>query len=198
MKASSRFNPEKVAYYEKAGWEAYYAKNWGRVLWLMVQLNREEFGMSLMTAMTAALDIVQASLTFKPVDNDIPKATEFLRRYFEKARRSAHIHIDAQTLAQLEMDYWVIHRTLALERMQHPTAVPADSLEDISSMVDALEKLHTALFGVTNGTARRSAELRALAAKRVDRITGGYSPDVPGDWRQIESYLTQAYQALAQ
>ena len=40
------------------------------------------------------------------------------------------------------------------------------------------------------------AELRALAAKTVDRITGRYSTDVMGDWRQVEAYLQQAYRAV--
>jgi hypothetical protein len=43
---------------------------------------------------------------------------------------------------------------------------------------------------------RPSAEYRALAAMTVDRITGHYTEDVPGDWRRIEQYLHQAYQAV--
>lgn len=31
------FDPDEVAYYEKAGWEAYYDRRWLRVLRLMVQ-----------------------------------------------------------------------------------------------------------------------------------------------------------------
>jgi len=41
----------------------------------MVQINREQFGMSLPAAMAAALDIVRASRAFAPVDNDVPAAT---------------------------------------------------------------------------------------------------------------------------
>lgn len=196
MKSNTRFNPDKVAYYEKAGWEAYYDKDWGRVLWLMVQLNREEFGMPLTTAMAAALDIVRASLAFKPVDNDVPKATEFLCRYFEKVRRSANVRTDAQTLARLEMDYWVIHRQLAIERMKNPEADTPGSLDHIVPMVEALTNLHAALFDAPPTSIRRSAEYRALAAKTVDRITGRYSTDVAEDWRQIELYLQQAYGAV--
>jgi hypothetical protein len=43
-----------------------------------------------------------------------------------------------------------------------------------------------------------SAELRARAAKTVDRIIGHYSTDVAGDWRLVESYLHQAYQTVPQ
>ena len=40
MPANVKFNPEKVAYYEKAGWEAYYDRQWLRCFRLLVQLNR--------------------------------------------------------------------------------------------------------------------------------------------------------------
>ena len=32
-------DPDRVAYFEKAGWQAYYDRKWLRVLRLMVQLN---------------------------------------------------------------------------------------------------------------------------------------------------------------
>jgi len=189
-KSSTTFRPDRVAYYEKAGWEAYYDRKWPRVFWLMVSLNREEFHMSLLAAVAAAIDIVRASIAFAPADNDLPKATEHLRRYYEKARRSAGIMTDAHTLARLEMEYWVVHRELALERIKQPDK------QNLDPMMEALANLHAAIFEVSPQAARRSAELRALAARTVDRITGRYSTDVMGDWRLVESYLQQAYQAV--
>jgi hypothetical protein len=190
MKPNPRFNPDKVAYYEKAGWEAYYDRNWPRAFRLMVQLNREEFRMPLTAAIAGALDVVRASIAFAPVDNDVPKAREYLRRYFEKARRGAGIRADARTLSELEMDYWVVHRRLAVERMKQP------DLDNIEPMVESLVSLHAALFNASPETVRRSAEYRALAAKAVDRITGRYSTDVEADWKQVEANLQQAYRAI--
>ena len=71
----------------------------------MVQLNREEFRMALPAAVAAAVDIVQASVAFAPVDNDVPAATVHLQRFYDKARHSAGLRAEAQTLAALEMDY---------------------------------------------------------------------------------------------
>jgi hypothetical protein len=156
----------------------------------MVALNREEFRMPFLTAVSAALDIVRASIAFAPVDKDVHKATHYLRRFYEKARRTANLPTDAATLARLEMDYWVVHRKLAVERKQHPEQ------ENITPMIESLVSLHAALFGISGQAVRRSAELRALAAKAVDRITGRYSTDIEADWRQVESYLQQAYQAV--
>lgn len=190
MPAKIKFNPAKVAYYEKAGWEAYYDRRWFRCFRLLVQLNREQFRMPLWTALAAALDTVRASVAFAPVDNDVPRATFALENFYAKARRSLDIAAEAKTLAALEMDYWIVHRQLAIRRQQN------QANEDIEPMIASLTQLHSALFAGTPESMRVSAEWRALAAKTVDRITGRYSTNVPDDWRQVEEYLRKAYQAV--
>ncbi|HEX6383491.1 MAG TPA: hypothetical protein VF177_02370 [Anaerolineae bacterium] len=184
------FDPNKIAYYEKAGWEAYYDRNWPRAFWLLVKLNRTQFRMSRWTAVTAALDTVRASLAFAPIDNDVPEARRHIEKFFEKARRSLNIKASASTLAEREIDYWLIHRELALQRQQAPHE---DNLEPL---VQSLANLHAALFDSTPAAMRRSAERRALAMKAVDRITGNYSTDVAADWQETEEYLRQAYRAV--
>ena len=95
-------------------------------------------------------------------------------------------------LAELEMDYWVVHRRLAIARAQNPNT------GDIEPMVQSLANLHAALFATTPAQMRPSAELRARAAETVDLITSKRSTDVPGDWRKVEAYLQQAYRAVRQ
>jgi hypothetical protein len=185
------FDPERVAHLEAAGWRAYYDRNWPAVFTLMVQLNREQFGMALPAAIAGAIDIVRASIAFAPVDNDVPAATAHLQRFYEKARRSRGISTDARTLAALEMEYWVVHRRLARERIEAPSHEG-----DIEPMVEALARLHASLFSAAPDAIRRSAELRAQAAVAVDRITGGYSTDVADDWRKVEESLRAAYRSL--
>ena len=184
-------DPGKIAYYEKAGWEAYYDRNWPRAFWLLVELNRVEFHMSWPHALSAALDTVRASIAFAPLErSDVPKATAFIEKFYEKAGRSLGQKADAATLARLEMDYWVVHRRLAIARKQDPSD---GSLEPV---IVSLAKLHAALFGSTPERMRESAELRAKAAEAVDLITSKRSTDVPGDWRRVEAYLKQAYEAV--
>jgi len=190
MAAAPRFDPQRVAHYEKAGWEAYYQRNWPRVFGLMVALNREQFNMPPLKALAAAIDIVLASVAFAPAENDVAAATRHLQRYYEKARRSAHIEAAADDLARLEMDYWVMHRALALERQRRP------GLDNLAPLVAVLAHLHASLFGISPTAARESAVFRSLAAQAVDRITGGYSTDEQADWRAVESCLQQAYRAV--
>lgn len=183
------FVPEEVAFCEAAGWAAYYNRDWPRVLWLMVRLNRGQFGMSWAEAAAAALDTVRAAAAFAPAAYDLEATRRNLTRYFQRARRAAGITATAPALASLELDYWVVHRELANRRK----ADHAD--DDLTPLVDTLAQLHAAVFGSTVERMRVSAALRALAAARVDRITGGYSVDVAADWTEIARLLREAYQA---
>jgi hypothetical protein len=186
-------DPDKVAYYEAEGWRAYYDHNWLRAFRLMVQLNRQEFAMSWPAAVAGAVDIVRASIAFAPlVVNDPPKAEKHLRYYYARVLRFQPVPADAARLAQLEIAYWIVHRELAIARKKDPRHEG-----DLEPMVQALVDLHAALFGATPEAMRQSAELRAMAAQAVDRITGGYSLDVEEDWRQVEDYLRQAYRSIA-
>jgi hypothetical protein len=182
-------DPDEVSFCEAAGWAAYYQRDWPRVLWLMVRLNRAQFGMGLVDAIAAALDTVRAAVAFAPAANDLAATRSHLTRYFARARRSAGIGASAATLADRELDYWVVHRELANRRK----ANRAD--DDLTPLVDALARLHAAVFDSTPERMRVSAALRALAAARVDRITGGYSDDVDADWEQIVELLRDAYRA---
>lgn len=190
MPTKQLFDPNKVAYYEKAGWEAYYDKNWLRAFGLMVGLMRAQFKMGWGTAVLAAIDTVRASVAFAPMDNDVPKATHHIQKFYEKACRSLSIKASAQELAALEIEYWVVHRQLALRRIQNHDD------HNIEPMTQSLANLHAALFNSTPEKMWQSAEFRALAAKAVDRITGKYSTNVTADWQEVETYLQQAYQAV--
>ncbi|HAJ34628.1 MAG TPA: hypothetical protein DCL15_02880 [Chloroflexi bacterium] len=186
------FAPDRIAYLEKAGWEAYYDRDWPRVLMLMVQMNRTQFCMSWLDATLAALDIVRAAAAFAPIDNDVAAATQHLTDFYAKARPAATLRTDPATLAALEMKYWVVHRELAMARQAAP-----HHDGDLTPMVAALENLHNALFDAPAAAIHRSAERRAQAAATVDRITGGYSDNVAADWQAIEQLLQEAYRAVS-
>ena len=184
------FDPDQVAYYEKAGWQAYYERQWLRVVTLMVQLNRAQFRMPLPAAIQAAFDTARAAAAFAPLDNDLVKTERYLAKFYARAGRYVHLAAEAEQLAALELDYWVVHRRLAIQRQQDP----ADGV--IEPMVESLVQLHTALFAGPPDAMRTSAEWRARAAEAVDRITGKRSTDVAADWREVESCLQKAYQAV--
>lgn len=190
MAIRASFDPERVAGYEYAGWAAYYARDWPQVLWLMVRLNREQFGLSWPAAVAAALDTVRAAAAFAPVDNDLAAARHYLTRYYARTRRITATRADPATLAALELDYWIVHRELANRRKIDRQD------DDLTPLVDSLSVLHAALFDSTPERMRVSAALRALAAATVDGITGDYSTNVAADWQRIHRLLYQSYRAV--
>jgi hypothetical protein len=198
VKNHPTIDPGRVATYEAEGWRAYYDRRWLAAFRWLIGLNREGFGMNLPAAVAAAMDTVCASIAFAPLEGNDPDKTRLhLTRFYERAAPVLASSTAAGDLAVLELAYWIVHRELAIERRSHPEIVVADALDDIEPMVESLARLHAALFDSDPQTMRASAEYRALAAKTVDRITGGYSTDIPGDWNRIQAYLRQAYGEIA-
>jgi hypothetical protein len=181
----SRLNPDQIAYYEKAGWEAYYDRNWLRAFGLMVRLIESQFRMPFPRSFLAALHTIRASIAFAPRDNDLDATLKHLERFYRMAARANHDSFDPRRAAELELRYWVVHRELA----QAPDL-------DKRPLVQSLADLHAALFGHTPAELWASAESRAAAAEAVDRITGRRSADVDADWRRVEEYLRRAYRHI--
>ena len=54
MAAQFTMNPERVAYFEAAGWRAYYDRKWFQLMRLLVALNQEEFHIPFPMSLLAA------------------------------------------------------------------------------------------------------------------------------------------------
>ncbi len=199
MTPSHSFDPDRVAALETASWRAYYDRHWLAMLRALIILHREQFGLSGPGALLATLRSGWAAIVFAPLEGSDPdRARRHLAAYYRRVRPALGCAADAETLAAREIDYWIVHRHLAIQRKANPAASDPDSLDDIGPMVDTFARLHAALFDRTPAEMRASAEYRALAAKAVDRITGGYSADIPADWARTEAYLRRAYAAVAE
>ena len=70
MTAAFRFQPDRVAAFEAAGWRAYYDRSWFKLLRLLVALCQEQFRIPLPMALIASYYIVRASIAWVPLDHD--------------------------------------------------------------------------------------------------------------------------------
>ena len=196
------FDPDRVARLETASWRAYYDRRWLSMARVLVAAHREQFGLSPAGALLATISASRAAIAFAPLEgSDVDVARRHLVVYYRRVRAALGTTADAATLAERELDYWVVHRRLAIARKANPPAADslstADALEAIEPMTTAFARLHAALFDSTPEMMRPSAEWRALAAVAVDRISGGYSADIAADWAQVENHLQQTYRAIA-
>jgi hypothetical protein len=185
MARTFTMRPERVAYFEAAGWKAYYDHKWLKMLRLLVLLCQEEFHIPFPQSLAAAYYTTRASLAWVPVEHDEGKVLKYLEKFYRIARLYSGLPYNVQRVAALELQYYEVHRRLAGK---------AEKEELLQTFID----LHCALFGLRPEPARESAEFRMLAADTVDLITSRTSTDVEGDWRKLEAYLQKAYASIAQ
>lgn len=183
MAKTFRFNPQRVAYFEAAGWKAYYDRKWFKILRLLVALCQEEFHIPFPMSLLAAYYTTRASVAWVPVNHDEQKVLAFLEKFYALAGRYSGLKFDVAKVAALELCYFEVHRRLV-------------EATDKSEFVQVLVELHSALFGLPPEQLRESAELRVRAADAVDRITSKRSTDVEGDWKRLEDDLRQCYRSI--
>ncbi len=184
LKRQPRFDPDRVAYFEAAGWRAYYDRRWGRLLRLIVGLCQEQFRIPFPRSWQAAYYVTRASIAWVPRDHDAQVVQAYYEKFYWLAGRYSTLRFDPARVAALELRYNDDHRRLSGK---------PDKTEFLATMVE----LHSAVFGITPTQARESAELRVRANTTVDRITSGASSDVAGDWRRLRRDLRACYRAIA-
>ena len=178
------FDPDHVALLEAEGWRAYYDKKWARVLYLTERTTATEFHVPVPLSMQAAYFVTRAAIAFKPVSNDLAKTWRGLRAYYAVVRRWSGLGFDTDRVADLELQYWIVHRRLS-------------GAEDHTELEDVLAELHASTFGVALERARESAKWRTQAAMTVDEITAGRVPDLEGYWLRLREQLRRCYRSLA-
>ena len=177
------FNPDQVAYVEAVGWRAYYDRKWLKMLSLIMKLNQEQFHIPFPISLLAAYHTISASISWVPVNHDDKKVLKSLEKFYRLACRYSGLTFDPTRVAALEFKYFDVHRRLVGQT-------------DKSELIETLTELHSAIFGLSIEQVRESAEYRAKAADRVDRITGKISTDVEGDWTILEEDLRQCYRSI--
>ncbi len=180
-----QFEPERVAYYEANGWRAYYERKWFQVLRLIVGLCQQQFHIPFPMSLLAAYYTTRASAAWVPVDHDEQKVLSYLQKFYRVARRYSGLQFDPERVAQLELQYFDVHRRLV-------------GAEDKSEFVETLVQLHSAIFGLSPEAVRESAQWRVRAADIVDLITGKLSTSIEEDWARLEEYLCLCYRSLQQ
>jgi hypothetical protein len=174
----------EVAYFEAAGWKAYYDRDWLKLLGLIVSLCHAQFHIPFPVSLLAAYDIVRASAAWAPANHNVAQVQAYYTRFYRLARRYSGLNFDPAEAGRLETQYNIDHRRLS-------------GSPDKTDFIQTMVQLHSTLFGITEEAARPSAELRVLANNTVDLITSGASKDIAADWRLLEGYLRDCYASIA-
>ncbi|HEX3643900.1 MAG TPA: hypothetical protein VHV10_21630 [Ktedonobacteraceae bacterium] len=183
MAVTFEFDPERIAYFEAAGWRAYYDHKWLKMLRLLVGLCQEQFNIPFPMSLVAAYYTTRASLAWVPIDHDESKVLAYLEKFYRVARRYSGLTYDVSQVAALELQYFDVHRRLSGK---------PEKDEFLQTLVD----LHSAIFGLPAERVWESAEWRLHAANTVDQITSKTSTDIEGDWTKLEEDLRRCYGSI--
>ncbi len=153
----AKFNPRRLAHFEKENYVAYYRRRWLRLLVVSISMVKEAYQLSLPQALYGAYLVARAEMAAAPFpDNDIPTAEAYMRRFFELIKRIYALQIDVDQTAQREVNWWVVHRRLFAQ-------------EEHQELIEALAKAMSVFFHQPEENLLEAARLRALGMYYSDR-----------------------------
>jgi hypothetical protein len=145
-----KLDPRKLAYYEKENYVAYYEKHWLKLLRVSVGMVKESFGLSWLQAIYGAYLVARAEIAFAPFpDNDVPLAVAYVRRFYQFIKNVHREDFDVEQAAQLEVNWWSIHRKLFGKR-------------ENQELVEALTCLYEEIYGAELENFKEAAHQRAM------------------------------------
>ena len=179
-----KFDPRKVARYEKDNYVAYYQKDWLKLLRVSVGMVGEAFGLNLFQAIYGAYLVARAEIAFAPFpNNDVPKAEAFMRRFYQFLKDVHGEEFDVGRAARLELNWWIAHRKLFAN-------------QDNGELVEAVADLYAEAYGLPQERAREAAYQRALGMLYSDRWVNEGKPANSPLLAQEEEALLKSYVAL--
>ena len=163
-----RFDPQRVARYEKENYVAYYQHDWLTLLRASIGLVKETFGLSVLQAIYGAYLIARAEIAFAPYpNNDLNKAKQYICRFYTFIRQVHQEEFDIDQAAQLELNWWIVHRQLF-------------GNAENQALVDALADIYSVAYGVDRARVRDAAYHRAQGMLYSDYwVNQGKAPNSP-------------------
>ena len=178
------FDPDEVARLETAMWRSYYEKKQVQLFKQLSELLRTQYHMPLIRSNQVAYYAANAAFTFKEgkIQTDYEKALPDLVKFYGAIRQMSDIPFDVDSVARLELQWWIIHR----ERWKRPSG----------ELDKALAELQAAIYNVPVDRLMEHGRLRAAAMTIRDTKaeTGGMTEE---DWAKINELLRQSWRSLA-
>ena len=179
-----KLDPRKLAYYEKENYVAYYQKDWLKLLRMSVGMVKEAFGLSWPQAIYGAYLVARAEIAFAPFpENDVPRAQAYARRFYQFIKNVHREDFDVQQAAELEVNWWGIHRKLFGN---------AENQE----LVDAVACLYQEVYGAESEKFKEAAYHRSMGMLYSDLWVQAGKPASSPLLVQEEDELYLGYKAL--
>lgn len=172
-----RYNAAKIAASETAMWKSYYKGDKKKLIWELVNLQRTQFGMTLLEALKVSKELGEAAYIFSQIKGNYEEATlPYLKNAYTSIKEYRKEDFDVDAVARAELAWWVARRTPG---RNSPAQVGAE-----------IANLYALLYGKTNPNLQKAGLLRAKAAYLRDQEESN------PDWKEIERLLLESYEAL--
>lgn len=166
------FDPVRLADLEYQAWAGYYLRQWPRVLISSVGLVRSGFGLNWYRTLYGAWLVLRANQHWAPdPDNDPERARACMRRFYALIRRAYGEPADPARAAELEVDWWRVHREGSRRPDQDEDGIDGE-------LVRSLTRLYCYLYDEPEEALRPAAAHRARAMSLSDEwVRRGRQPD---------------------
>ena len=178
-----RFDPDVVARLDTEMWRSYYDRKPADLYFQLAELLRAQFHFPVARSHAVAASAAKAAFVFKDGHNraEYRRALPDLVRYYEAIRKVSATSFDVAKTAELELEWWIVHRQRATQppgALEHALAVAAAELYRVppeTMTVYARER--------TDAMEIRDTKARA----------GGVTEE---DWGRIEQHLRTSWRSL--
>ncbi len=168
IESLARFDPQKLAHYERENYVFYYQRRWLPLLRASIGMVKEAYHLSYFQAVYGAYLIARAEIAFAPFpENNLPLAEAYIRRFYTFLKRVHRLDFDIDQASKLELNWWIVHRQLFAQ-------------DENQGLVEALEEVLVFIYGLEPAAAREPAYHRAMGMLFSDRwVRGGLDPNSP-------------------
>jgi hypothetical protein len=176
LRSMRSFDPDRLADLEVRMWQAYYAKERGRLFGLLVTMLHEQYRYSWATAAREGFHLARAAATFGDLRGGYDRVLPDLEAAYATARDWTGAHFDPPAVARAELAWWVARRVPGQNSPEQVGRLMADE--------------YALLYETTTDRVARAALLRAEAGALRD--AEAQRPD----WDTIRHLLEASYRDL--
>jgi hypothetical protein len=177
------FDADEVARLDTAMWRSYYSRERLKLFRQLTELLGEQYHFPFWRRQLVGYYAAKAAFVFKDGKSreDYEKALPDLKNFYGEIRDISTTDFDADRAAQLELEWWIVHR----QRAEHQPGDLARALADTAA----------AIYNMPAENFAEHAELRAEAMEIRDNTAelGGVTEQ---DWQHIDDLLHRSWRSL--
>lgn len=177
------FDAGEVARLDTAMWRSYYSRERVRLYSQLTELLEKQYKLNFWRRQLTAYYAARATFVFKDgkTREDYEKALPDLEKFYREIREISTTDFDAKRAAELELEWWIIHR----QRQQY---AEGDLARALAATAAEIYKMPAENFTEHGRLRAEAMEIRDTKAE-----SGGV---IEEDWQKIDTLLHASWRSL--